>query len=300
MGEAKQKRLLAASGQEAKASAVAGPWQLSDSNTQLELEAWFKHRGIDPSKPGLHDTPAFLVAEAQAPAAMNLVARLVEARSYSPDELKHAEHRILVAASAIANRVARDGRPGLCVTASSVLSRILDELHVWNYTAKSNLTIHFPHSVSARPRYFYSIDEGNFIAPHAIVVAPPFAVVDVTVKYQAYDNPAMSAYLPEVAASKDFRPYKVNPDELASPVARAQLRQLGMTVEAFMTRMRSSTVELMKQLPPREIELTGGRLGYAVMGVAGYQEQLRDLPSNAMIDGMLPMEIFEKDVLPKI
>ena len=73
-----------------------------------------------------------------------------------------------------------------------------------------------------------------------------------------------------------------------------------MTVEAFMTRMRSSTVELMKQLPPREIELTGGRLGYAVMGVAGYQEQLRDLPSNAMIDGMLPMEIFEKDVLPKI
>ncbi|MBA9846600.1 hypothetical protein DEE93_16790 [Ralstonia pickettii] len=231
---------------------------------------------------------------------MNHVARLVEARSYSPDELKHAEHRILVAANAIANRVARDGRPGLCVTASSVLSRILDELHVWNYTAKSNLTIHFPHSVSAKPRYFFSYDQGSFIAPHAVVVAPPFAVVDVTVKYQAYDKPAMSAYLPEVAATKDFRPYKVNPDELASPETRAHLSQLGMTVEAFMARMKSSTVELMKQLPPREIKLAGGRLGYAVMGVAGYQEQLRDLSSNAMIDGMLPMEIFEKDVLPKI
>ena len=125
-------------------------------------------------------------------------------------------------------------------------------------------------------------------------------MVDVTVKYQAYDKPAMSAYLPEVAATKDFRPYKVNPDELASPETRAHLSQLGMTVEAFMARMKSSTVELMKQLPPREIKLAGGRLGYAVMGVAGYQEQLRDLSSNAMIDGMLPMEIFEKDVLPKI
>ncbi|SPA03030.1 hypothetical protein CBM2626_B60027 [Cupriavidus taiwanensis] len=60
----------------------------------------------------------------------------------------------------MADRVARDGQHGLCVVASGVLSRILDELGVWNYTAKSNLAIHFPLSVSVTPRYFYSIDQG--------------------------------------------------------------------------------------------------------------------------------------------
>ncbi|MHC2876871.1 hypothetical protein [Ralstonia sp. 121560039-2] len=301
MGEAKRRKLRAAEGPQGNVTlAIDGSWPLSNSGQLREIESWFTQRGIDPSKPRLQDTPEFLHAEAQDPAAMNQVARLVEARSYTPEELQQAEHKIRVASNAIAARVARDGRHGLCVVASGVLSRILDELGVWNYTAKSNLTIHFPRSISLEPRYFYSFDEGNFTAPHAIVVAPPFAVVDVTVKYQAYDRLAMAQYLPEVATTKEFRPYRVTSTELASPEARAHLRRLGMTVETFMEREKADMLELMKQLPSREITLDGGRLGYGIVAVGGYQEQLRELHANSKIDGMMPMEIFEQDVLPKI
>ncbi|WP_454846185.1 hypothetical protein [Ralstonia thomasii] len=302
MGEAKRRKLRAAEGQQGDVSlAIDGNWPLSNSDQQRELESWFTQRGIDPSKPRLQDTPEFLHAEAQDPAAMNQVARLVEARSYSPEELKQAEHKIQVASHAIAARVARDGRHGLCVVASGVLSRILDELGVWNYTAKSNLTIHFPRSVSLEPQYFYSFDEGNFTAPHAIVVAPPFAVVDVTVKYQPYDKVSMAQFLPHVAATKEFRPYRVTTTELASPDVRAYLRHIGMTVETFLALERADMLELMKQLPSREISLGGGRLGYGIVGVGGYQEQLRELLyENNRIDGMLPIEIFEQDVLPNI
>lgn len=80
---------------------------------------------------------------------MNMVARLVEAKTYSSDYLLAAEKKVLVAADAVYRRVARDGRPGLCVVASGILSRILDELGVWNYTAKSNLAIYFPQTVSS-------------------------------------------------------------------------------------------------------------------------------------------------------
>ncbi|AEI83123.1 hypothetical protein CNE_BB2p03280 (plasmid) [Cupriavidus necator N-1] len=301
MGEAKRRKLLAVSDQVTSKPASVGLWPLSNASTQQGLDAWFVQRGIDPSRPRLHDTPEFLRAEAQDPKALNMVARLVETRSYTADELQQAERKILVAAEAVADRVARDGRHGLCVVASGVLSRILDELGVWNYTAKSNLAIHFPLSVSVTPRYFYSIDQRQFVAPHAIVVAPPFTVVDVTVRHQMYDKDAMAQYLPVMAATKEFRPYRVTPTELVSPESRAILRRQGMPVETYLARERSAMLELMKQLPSREVTLDGGRLGYGLVAVGGYQERLHELHGkNCSINGLMPMEIFEQDVLPKL
>lgn len=296
MGEARRRKLLAGSN-----PVPDELWPLSNPTAQQQLETWFTQRGVDPSRPGLHDTAAFLRVEALDPTAMNMAARLVEARSYSADELLRAERKILAATEAIASRVARDGRPGLCVVASGVLSRMLDELGVWNYTAKSNLAIYFPRSVSVEPRYFYSIDTGQFVAPHAIVVAPPFTVVDVSVKHQMYDLDAMVRWLPPIAATKAFRPYRVTPNELVSPEARAALRMRGDTAQSFLSREKASMLEVMAQLPSRELALDGGRLGYGLIAVGGYQERLNDLHGkNCSIDGLTPMEIFEQDVLPRL
>lgn len=301
MGEARRRKLLAATDQATSNPSPEWHWSLTNTSTEKQLESWFAQRGIDPSRPGLHDRPEFLRAEAQDPKALNQVARLVEARSYTANELQQAERKIRVAAEAVAARIARDGRHGLCVVASGVLSRMLDELGVWNYTAKSNLTIHFPRSVSAEPRYFYAIDKSYFEAPHAIVVAPPFTVVDITVKHQMYDKDAMAQWLPVMAATKEFRPYHVTPTELVSPEFRAELRRGGMTVENYLAREKSPMLGLMKQLPSRELTLDGGRLGYGLVAVGGYQERLRELHGqNCSINGLTPMEIFEQDVLPKL
>ncbi len=302
MGESRRRQLLTATRQTSAMIGVTdGLWSLSNTTAQHELENWFTQRGMEPSMPGLHDTLAFLQAEQRDSRALNQVARLVEARSYTADELGEAERKIRVAAQAIANRVARDQRQGLCVVASGVLSRMLDELGVWNYTAKSNLTIHFPRSVSPEPRYFYSIDHGQFAAPHAIVVAPPFAVVDVTVKHQFYDEDAMRHWLPSTVMAKETRPYQVTSMELVSPSVRAELLKHGMTVERYLAQEKSDMLELMRHLPSREVTLEGGRLAYGVVAVGGYQERLRDLHgANCSIDGLTPIEIYERDVLPKL
>jgi hypothetical protein len=301
MGEARRRKLLAGGHRESLKPVSEGLWPLTNTSIQQQLEAWFVQCGIDPSRPGLHDSPEFLRAEAQDSRAMNHVARLVEARSYSADELQEAQRKILVAAGAVAARIASDGRHGLCVIASGVLSRMLDELGVWNYTAKSNLTVHFPPSVSTEPRYFYSMDEGHFVAPHAIVVAPPFTLVDVTVKHQTYDDAAMTQWLPVMAATKEFRPYRVTPTELASPGVRAELRRHGMTVETYLKRENPDMLDLMKQLPSREAALDGGRLGYGLIAVGGYQQRLSGLDAkNCSIGGLTPIEIFEQDVRPKL
>jgi hypothetical protein len=161
MGKA-SRRKLSRRGTPPTAPSFSAGWPLSNATAQRQLEAWFVQRGIDPSRPGIHDAPAFLRAEAQDPKAMNLVARLVEARSYTDEELQEAERKTLVAARAVAERVASDDRRGLCVVASGVLSRMLDALGVWNFTAKTNLAIQFPSAVSREPRFFYSVDEGEW------------------------------------------------------------------------------------------------------------------------------------------
>lgn len=301
MGEAKRRKLMAPTAGAAATLPAAALWPLSNQASQTQLEEWFVHRDIDPSRPGLHDSAAFLWAERQAPNALNMVARLVEARTYSAEYLLAAEKKVQVAADAVCSRVARDGRPGLCVVASGILSRILDELGVWNYTAKSNLAIYFPQAVSREPRYFYSFDVEHFTAPHAIVVAPPFAVVDVTVKYQAYDDIAMAHALPAMVMTKEFRPYHLSPAELISPEVRAVLNMQGMSIERFLARDRPDMLELMKHLPAREITFGESRLGYGLVAVGGYQEPLRDLHGqNCSIDSMTPIKIYERDVLPRL
>lgn len=301
MGEARRRKLLATAQQANALPGSVNRWSLANAATQQELEAWFIQRGMNPSQPGLHDTPEFLDAERRDRNVLNRVARLVEARRYTVEELDEAERKIRVAADAVAGRVARDGRHGLCVVASGILSRMLDELGVWNYTAKSNLTVRFPPSVSSEPRYFYSIDHGQFVAPHAVVVAPPFTVIDVTVKHQFYDEDAMVQWLPPIAMSKELRPYRVANNELVSPSARAELRMHGVTVERYLAQNESDMLELMRQLPSREVVLDGGRLGYGLVAVGGYQERLHELhDTNCSIDGLTPVEIYEQDVLPRL
>lgn len=306
MGEARRRKLLAleaknANGQNCAAPAVNG-WPLSTRSDQEELESWFTKKGIDFVRPGLHDQPAFLKAEQLNPRALEFMARYVEARTYSEIELADARRKILIAAEAVAARLSRDGRPGQCVTAASSLSRMLDEMGIWNYTAKANVSVHFPPEVGAGIRYFYGVDEGRREAPHAIVVAPPFTIIDPSIKLQAYEKVSMGASLPSLVISDEMLPYRPRYRELVSPEIRMQhgLGDDEQRIARYMQRYNTPMVEVMEQLPPRQVPFgNGGRLGYAIVAVGGYAEQLRDcIHPNCHLDGLAPPEIFRRDVLP--
>lgn len=111
----------------------------------------------------------------------------------------------------------------------------------------------------------------------------------------------MARWLPPMVAAKEFRSYAVTPKELVSPEARAELQSRGTTIERYLASEKSTMLELMKQLPAREVAHDGGRLGYCLVAVGGYQERLRDLHGgNCSINGMTPIQIFEKNVLPRL
>ncbi|MCH7890275.1 MAG: hypothetical protein IH921_02110, partial [Gemmatimonadetes bacterium] len=80
-------------------------------------------------------------AEQENPRLLDRYALYIETNSYDQAYLVEARHKIDVAAEAMRRAVEADGRLGRCVDASGMLGRMLDRLGVWNWVAKSTLTL---------------------------------------------------------------------------------------------------------------------------------------------------------------
>ena len=303
MGEARNRKL--AGTYPTPGSVIAAPplaqspaWGLSRAAVQQHLEQFFRNANIDFSAPAFHDSPAFLSAERKNPAFLNYYARYVEAREYSVAELTQAQSKAAIAARVISETLRTDGRKGKCIVSAGILSRMLDELGIWNYVAKATLTVTFPRSVSPDERYFYVLDRGGFDAAHAFVVAPPFVVIDPSVRFQHWDTPGMDQALPGLVLQEGFTPYQWKDEDLAAPEIR---RALGDRPLIGLLRARyGHMLEVMDQLPGRLARYAGGELRYVVTAVGGYQERLRDLSGNASLGGVSPQQLFEERVLPEI
>lgn len=301
MGEARRRQLAqgnteASSGQ-ALVESSAG-WPLSNPHEQARLEVQFADLGIDFSACGFQDSPAFLAHEWRRPEFLDDYARYVEVRAYAETELQAAQRKIEVAAGVVSAAVKADGRHGLCVTASGVLSRMLDEMGVWNFCVKGTMTVTFPPGVSIDKQFFHALDTGSFEAAHAFVVAPPFLVVDATASAQSYPSASMRASLPPLILQRDFIPYRWKDEDIASPlVRRAQIA--GTSVRGYLQTLNPLMLNRMDEFPGRVAVFPGGNCAYVVVGIGGYMEKLADLTSvHTMLAGKTPLTLFEDEVLP--
>ena len=273
------------------------PWKLSDRKEQKRLERAFSNRNIPFDAPGFCDHPAFLEAERKDARFLELYARYVEARTYDEDYLTHAAAKIQAAAQAMEEAVRADGRSGACVDGSGMLGRMLDRLAVWNYVAKATLTIHFPAASGLTPRYFWVLDEGNFVASHAIVVAPPFGIVDVTVRHQGYDA-TQASHLPYTVIADDWSPVAWAPDDLANSAILAALAARRIPFEAYVQKTEPQMLEVMRALPPREVLINDTRLKYVIVAIGGFTEPLEGI-TGYKPGGRTALQIFDQDVAPR-
>lgn len=272
-------------------------WMLSNSTEQRSLERAFSNRGIDFSSPAFQDTANFLEEERRNPRFLETYARYVEVRTYSPSELADARRKVSIVAEAVRAAIAADGRSGLCVNASGVIGRMLDHLGIWNYVAKASMTIKFSPTVASEPLYFWAIDEGKFYAPHAIVVAPPFGIIDVTVKHQLYDDPEQIKALPGMVLAEDISIASWSPEDIANSEIRAYLSARRIPFHTFLKHERPNMLEVMGLLPPRSVLCGNTELKYVIVAVGGIIEPLTELHINLSLGGRTPQQIFEEDVL---
>lgn len=274
------------------------PWVLSNEKTQRELEQIFQRDGIVFSTAGFCDSMEFLKQEQRDLRYLELYARYVEAKHYDERYLADVGRKIAIVSEAVRASVEMDGRQGACVDASGIVGRMLDKLGIWNYVAKACLTIDFPVASGLSSRYFWSFDHGQFAAPHAIVVAPPYYVVDATIKYQAYDA-RRAALVPKIVLSESFESTQWLPEDLANHDFLEALNRRRIKFGEFLLRQNPGMAAVLEQLPTRSVIFGGTSLRYAIVAVGGTIEPLEGI-TGYKPGGRTALAIFEQDVLPKL
>ena len=191
------------------------------------LTADFTANGIPIDKPGFYDHPQFIAIEKSFPIYLNNYARFVQQRSYDGFYLDRARREIPIIANALHRELLSDGRQGACVDASAALSRILEKEGYWNFVVKGSLTITFASTSRIPNRYFWSVDQGDFVAGHAWVFAPPFKVLDITIRQQGHTRHERE-YLPDSVLAESPSRSKPAVADIISPTLRSHLRGAGV------------------------------------------------------------------------
>ena len=263
------------------------------------VEADFKRKGIPVERPGFYDHVNFIEMERRRPQYLNNYARYVQLRSYSNEYVERAKKEIPIIANELYMELVRDGRQGACVDMSGVLSRIMEREGYWNFAVKGSLTITYPKSSGIGKRYFWSVDEGEFVAGHAWVYAPPFDVVDITVKQQPHEV-GESKWLPDRVLATNAALAEPTVYDILSPVVRGYLLSHGVPESHQLEAVNPTMVRFLEAFNTYQILEHQTSLKICACG----SRRAPDCPLEEMvgisIEGMSAMQMYEDLVLPTL
>lgn len=165
------------------------PASTTKANLFDRATSMFAGAGVDTTSPGFDLSPAFLRAEGSR-GTQEMLATYAEFVAGRPRTAAYdARARALVPqiARRVHAMVEADSRQGACVDASMAISRMLDQVGIFNVVVKGALTVGFPDGLE--PRYFWHFNgpAAPVAAGHAWVYAPPFEVVDATLTRQGWE-----------------------------------------------------------------------------------------------------------------
>ena len=162
------------------------------------LTADFKASGIDPDRFGFYDQPAFLARESADPAYLARYAEWVLTRPMSPEYDAHVRVTVPKLARLLATAFAAYDSHGRCIAAYSMMTRMLDRLHVWSFGIFGSVVIEAPALGLRRAIQTIAFSGDPLgIVGHAWVCAPPFLIVDCSLALQHWDS-AIAPLVPDV------------------------------------------------------------------------------------------------------
>lgn len=260
--------------------------------TYEELSGDFNARGIPFDSPGFCDHPSFLETERADSGYLNYYSAFIAKRHYEKDYLSKAKTIIYEWANRIHRELIKNGRLGACVDISGILFRILEEEQVWSCCVKGSLTITFPRKSRINTKYFWSVDHGNFSAGHAWLYAPPYTVVDISVRQQPYSYKE-SEYIPELILTTNDEPVDVDVEDIVSPTARAALFSRGLPADLHLEAAAQYIPKIFCTFPPIEVPgLRGAKLKYSPTATHAPEEKLSGI-TNMKFGELTPSQFYK-------
>lgn len=258
----------------------------------------FAHNKIPTDIPGFYDHPNFTAIEKQDPNYLGLYARYVQGKNYPKNYLKEAEENIALIAKVLHGELVKDGRLGACVDITMVLSRILEKQGYWNNSVKGALTIEYPPSSPLTTKYYWPVDVTEVAAGHAWLAAPPYTVVDITLKKQPY-YAGEEQYLPDYVLQKHTSDIQVNTIDICSTEVIDILKKKGVPEPNMLSYVNSNLPRFLMAFKPTLVCHEGTRLKYIPVAAAAPDSVLDEITS-LKLNNMYGKEIYERVVLPAL
>jgi hypothetical protein len=270
------------------------------------LDAKLRRLGIDTAAFGFYDQPAFVALEQANPRALELYSAWVLDRPRDAAYERHARETVPRLAAIVERRLAVAGGLGACVNVATMMARMLDRLGIWSFAVRGSLTIEIPSKPEAGKRYFPEcdlLDKPENVTGHGWLVAPPFLVVDPTLRHQSWVglHPAIELLLPAVVAADDGQIVRPRWDDVVSDllIAQYQIPPVELTVD-LPYQFKPDLAQIEKSLPGRDIRIGELSLRYIPGSVTVSDrplEQMRWVAGSS--PDLCPIDIWNEDVRPK-
>jgi hypothetical protein len=259
----------------------------------------FESKGIPVDKPDFYDHPNFILAERNDSSYLNNYAAFVAAKPYSDDYLSNARKVITNTANILQQYLLANGRKGACVDITGIFARILEREGIWCACIKGSCTIEFPKNSGEENTYFWSVDHGDFTAGHSWLFAPPFNIVDITLRKQDYSG-NKNNHIPDMILEDSGINSKPEIEDIISPSAIAELQMHRVPRKNYFNAVAQEMLNIQKSFPVLKIRGNlDTKIKYCPVAIHASEEPLDGL-NNMRFDGMSPLELYQNEIKGKV
>lgn len=190
------------------------------------IDGQLRQLGIDTTRFGFYDQRPFLDAESRDANFLEQYALWVQTRPRSAEYEARVRSIVPHLAEFLADLFENADMRRSCVHVSSMMPRILDRLGVWSFGLKGSMIAEVARNDLWRGQPMCDIpDFDGAELGHAWVVAPPFLVVDGTIRLQNPVGDPMNAFVPPIVAVEDAPLIKPTVDDVVSAELQERYRQ---------------------------------------------------------------------------
>lgn len=254
--------------------------------------------GVDTGRFGFYDQPAFIEQERRDGQFLERYAEWVQSRPRTEEYVRRVREVVPRLATFLANLFESEDMQRSCVHASSMMPRILDRLGVWSFGLKGSMVMEVAEEELWRGQSMCDVEAfpGAELG-HAWIVAPPYVVIDPTIRLQNPPGDPMNAYLPPVVAVEDAPTVRPTVDDVVSSEVRAHyaMRE-GRADERLHHRLAPQLARFGGEFPAREVRFGPLSLRYVPAGVRVSDVGLEEI--NGAGDRLTGAEVWNEHVLP--
>lgn len=262
-------------------------------NTYEEHTNFFKLCNISFDNPGFYDDPSFVAIEQLDGDFLNCYASFVKSKPFTKEYLERARAIIATVSNYLHSELRAEKSTRRCVEAAMIFSKILEKLGVWNYIHKGSLTIDFPAKSGLQSQYFRSVAPIQISAGHAWLVAPPFQVVDITLKLQPYKQDVYD-YIPDYILAEKTQKGSMTANDIYEPEILILHKLRYKTDKDIFKREHPHILEFGKVFHPQKVTVDETIFNYIPVGIGAPDMPLETLPKE--INGKTAYKLYQEVV----